>query len=158
MCSSVACSLRLKTSRKGVAAAYTSEEKISQDIPPEFETNIESGFQIATFQGPLCAEPMEGLAYFVEDIEFDAELLDDESSGHMFRINKPRHYPTIGILFTGASKMAQVGGSMITASKETCRLGFLDWSPRLKMAMYSCDIQASSPCSYQQAMGRYAVL
>lgn len=82
------CSLRSKTSRKGVAAAYTGEEKVSQDIPPEFETNIESGFQIATFQGPLCAEPMEGLAYFVEDIEFDAELLDDQTSGHMFRIKQ----------------------------------------------------------------------
>jgi ribosome assembly protein 1 len=43
--------------------------------------------------------------------------------------------------------MAQVGGSLITASKEACRLGFLDWSPRLKMAIYSCDIQASSSCS-----------
>ena len=71
--------------------------------------------------------------------------------------NKPGHYPTIGIVFTGASKMAQVGGSMITASKEACRLGFLDWSPRLKMAMYSCDIQASSSC-YQEAEGRYTVI
>jgi len=86
----VACSLRFKTSRKGAAAAYTSEENFSQDIPPEFETNIESGFQTATFQGPLCAEPMEGLAYFVEDIEFNAELLDDETSTHMFRIKQTR--------------------------------------------------------------------
>jgi ribosome assembly protein 1 len=32
----------------------------------------------------------------------------------------------------------------MTAVKDACRNGLLDWSPRLLMAMYSCDIQASS--------------
>lgn len=43
-----------------------------------FDTHIETGFQLATFQGPLCAEPVEGLAYFVEDLEFDEEGLEKE--------------------------------------------------------------------------------
>ena len=44
----------------------------------EFETHIEAGFQLATFQGPLCAEPIEGLAYFVEQVDVDKEALQKE--------------------------------------------------------------------------------
>jgi len=40
--------------------------------------------------------------------------------------------------------MAQVTGSVITGVRDACRNGLLDWSPRLMLAMYSCDIQASS--------------
>lgn len=44
--------------------------------------------------------------------------------------------------------MAQVTGSLISAVKDACRNGLLDWSPRLMLAMYSCDIQASSTPIY----------
>lgn len=44
----------------------------------DFTGHIETGFQLATFQGPLCAEPIEGVAYFVEDIQVDAENLEKE--------------------------------------------------------------------------------
>lgn len=39
---------------------------------------------------------------------------------------------------------AQVSGSFLTAVRDACRNGLLDWSPRLMLAMYSCDIQAAS--------------
>ena len=42
---------------------------------------------------------------------------------------------------TGTS---QASGSLIPAMKEACKAGMLDWSPRLMLAMYTCDIQASS--------------
>lgn len=35
----------------------------------DFDGNIETGFQLANQQGPLCAEPVVGMAYFVEKIE-----------------------------------------------------------------------------------------
>lgn len=44
----------------------------------DFTGHIERGFQLATFQGPLCAEPVEGVAYFVEDVQVDAESLEKE--------------------------------------------------------------------------------
>ena len=44
----------------------------------DFDTHIETGFQLATFQGPLCAEPVEGLAYFVESLEIDREGIEKE--------------------------------------------------------------------------------
>jgi ribosome assembly protein 1 len=39
--------------------------------------------------------------------------------------------------------MPQVEGSVISAVRDACRNSLLDWSPRLMLAMYTCDIQAS---------------
>ena len=41
------------------------------------------------------------------------------------------------------SRLALIQGKVISAMKEACKQGFLDWSPRLFLAMYNCDIQAS---------------
>lgn len=35
-------------------------------------------------------------------------------------------------------------GSLIASAQDAFRQGLLDWSPRLLLAMYSCDIQAST--------------
>lgn len=42
------------------------------------------------------------------------------------------------------ARFSQVTGSLISSAQETIRQGLLDWSPRLLLAMYSCDIQAST--------------
>ncbi|KAJ7069984.1 translation elongation factor 2 [Mycena amicta] len=89
----------------------------------DFDTHIETGFQLATFQGPLCNEPVEGMAYFVESVDIDRESLTKEIE---------------------QNRVAQVTGSVISAVRDACRNGLLDWSPRLMLAMYSCDIQAST--------------
>lgn len=47
------------------------------------ENSIETGFQIATFKGPLCAEPVDGLAYFVERLQVDM-LSDSSASCELF--------------------------------------------------------------------------
>ncbi|KIL67943.1 hypothetical protein M378DRAFT_9192 [Amanita muscaria Koide BX008] len=89
----------------------------------DFDNHIETGFQLATFQGPLCAEPVEGMAYFVQGVNVDRSSLETQM---------------------GENRMAQVTGSMISAVRDACRNGLLDWSPRLMLAMYTCDIQAST--------------
>ena len=50
------------------------------------DNHIETGFQLATFQGPLCAEPVEGLAYFVENVEVDKEALEREIGEDFHRL------------------------------------------------------------------------
>jgi len=45
----------------------------------DYSVPLEAGFQLATFQGPLCAEPVEGIAYFVESLEIDKELYNNET-------------------------------------------------------------------------------
>ena len=112
----------------------------SEKVIRDFDNHIETGFQLATFQGPLCAEPVQGMAYFVQKVEVDKEILEKE-------IRKSWQSQTLVAsltLFLEQNKMAQVTGSVISAVREACRNGLLDWSPRLMLAMYTCDIQASS--------------
>ncbi|KAI8985978.1 P-loop containing nucleoside triphosphate hydrolase protein [Pilobolus umbonatus] len=90
--------------------------------------NIQTGFQLSTLAGPLCAEPMTGVCYIVQDVQIhNEELMNTEGESTDVR-----------------TKMHMIQGQVIAAMKEACRQGFLDWSPRLFLAMYSCDIQASA--------------
>jgi len=95
-----------------------------------FTDKISHAFQLETNQGPLCHEPMQGVAVFLEDVT--TELGDDE----------------VG---TNAGRLT---GEIIRTVRETMRQGFLDWSPRILLAMYSCEIQASA-----EVLGRvYSVI
>jgi ribosome assembly protein 1 len=86
----------------------------------DFEGSINSGFQIATNSGPLCAEPMMGVCFILENfnINFDQENID-------------------------ALSLSTLSGQVISTIKESCCRTFLEWSPRLSLATYSCEIQAA---------------
>lgn len=43
-----------------------------------FDESVFTAFQLATFRGPLCAEPLTGLAFFVERLEVSTEPADQE--------------------------------------------------------------------------------
>ncbi|EGN98032.1 hypothetical protein SERLA73DRAFT_169116 [Serpula lacrymans var. lacrymans S7.3] len=116
---SASVSLRRRLEKTKIEAASSRAARSDFD----FTGHLETGFQLATFQGPLCAEPMEGLAYFVESL-----VVDEEGVGKEIVQNR----------------ITQVNGSVISAVRDACRNGLLDWSPRLMLAMYSCDIQAST--------------
>ncbi|POR34917.1 Ribosome assembly protein 1 [Tolypocladium paradoxum] len=83
---------------------------------------IAYAFQLATAQGPLCHEPMQGVAVFVEEVALN--LPDDESSGH--------------------DKLSRLTSEIIKSFQSSLRAAFLDWSPRLMLAMYTVEIQAST--------------
>lgn len=87
----------------------------------DFEGSINSGFQIATNSGPLCAEPMMGVCFILEsfDINFDPDNTDSLS-------------------------LSTLSGQVISTIKEGCARAFLEWSPRLSLATYSCEIQATA--------------
>ncbi|KAF8630859.1 hypothetical protein AX17_005218 [Amanita inopinata Kibby_2008] len=114
---------RLEKIRAGGAADVIDGDSEAERAIREFDNHIETGFQLATFQGPLCAEPVEGMAYFVETVDVDKESLETQMR---------------------ENRIAQVTGSVISAVRDACRNGLLDWSPRLMLAMYTCDIQAST--------------
>ncbi|KAH0832197.1 hypothetical protein J3R83DRAFT_13116 [Lanmaoa asiatica] len=115
-------SLKRRLMRDQVSDASHTENGSHKDF--DFTSHIETGFQLATFQGPLCAEPVEGVTYFIEDVRVDVESLEKETIVQ--------------------NRLTQVTGSVISAVRDACRNALLDWSPRLKLAMYSCDIQAST--------------
>lgn len=84
----------------------------------EFADSLLNGYQLATLRGPLAAEPTEGVAVFIESI---GELPEEE-----------------------VTNVPNISGRMITSFRDAIHQGFLDWSPRIMLAMYSCDIQASA--------------
>ena len=61
------------------AAAASTGEETDTSTSRSFDGQIETGFQMAAAHGPLCAEPMAGLAFFVEKVEVDAAGLERES-------------------------------------------------------------------------------
>lgn len=95
----------------------------------DFADKIVYAFQLATAQGPLCAEPVQGIAVFLEDVSINMHA-EEESN--------PRE------------KLGRLTGEVIKTVRDSIRQGFLDWSPRMLLAMYSCEIQASSRSSYLQ--------
>ncbi|KAF9897289.1 Cytoplasmic GTPase/eEF2-like protein (ribosomal biogenesis), partial [Lobosporangium transversale] len=63
--------------------------------------SVQTGFQIATNAGPLCSEPMLGMAFFLREIE----IMEDtqESTGN-----------------EGRSRMAVTSGQVITTMRDAC--------------------------------------
>ncbi|KAJ3417616.1 Cytoplasmic GTPase/eEF2-like protein (ribosomal biogenesis) [Chytridiales sp. JEL 0842] len=81
---------------------------------------IQAGFQLSTSSGPLCNEPMSGVAFFVEDFKLNITAETDDK------------------------QVLLLSGQVIAMMREGCRQAFLKWSPRLSLAMYTCELQAPS--------------
>ncbi|KAL9085143.1 MAG: hypothetical protein Q9159_004869 [Coniocarpon cinnabarinum] len=88
----------------------------------DLSSKISYAFQLATAQGPLCNEPMQGVAVFLE--EFST--------------------PEAGGTGTSADVSGRLTGEVLRAVRDSIRQGLLDWSPRILLAMYKCEIQAST--------------
>ncbi|KAI9827788.1 MAG: Cytoplasmic GTPase/eEF2-like protein (ribosomal biogenesis) [Thelocarpon impressellum] len=89
--------------------------------------------RLATAQGPLCNEPVQGIAVFLEDVSISTAAEEGSAA---------------------REALGRLTGEVIKTVRDSVRQGFLDWSPRLLLAMYSCEIQAST-----EVLGRvYAVL
>lgn len=108
-----------------------------------FADTVAYAFQLATAQGPLCREPMQGVAVFLEKIEYNPQ--QSLSTGQDPDSEKPQ---------PDATETGRLTGELITVTRETIRASFLDWSPRILLAMYNCTIQATP-----EVLGRvYGVL
>ena len=77
--------------------------------------SVISGFNLATQSGPLCAEPLAGIAVVIESYEF----LDDSNSSCL-------------------------PGQILSLMKDSIHKGFLQWSPRLYLAYYTCELQTEA--------------
>ena len=80
-------------------------------------------FQLAMSQGPLCGEPVQGVAVFVQSLSSSKGDEGEETAK--------------------SSHVGALTGEVLKIVRDSIRQGFLDWSPRLFLAMYSCEIQAS---------------
>ncbi|KAL2124455.1 hypothetical protein VTJ04DRAFT_820 [Mycothermus thermophilus] len=99
--------------------------------PHHFSDKITYAFQLATQHGPLCQEPVQGIAVFIEDVSVAAP----ESSGDGGENS---------VAISARDRLGRLTGEVIKTVQQSIHKGFLDWSPRLMLAMYSCEIQAST--------------
>lgn len=84
----------------------------------EYENNVLNGFQLAMNEGPLVSEPMQGVLVLVKETSIkSAEEADSV-------INLP--------------------GRLITQTRDLIHRDYLKNRPRLLLAMYTSDIQASA--------------
>lgn len=111
--------------------------KILEIEAESLQNSIVSGFQLATAAGPLCDEPMWGVAFLVEVYISPLAEQSDESD-----INQQSEQHGI---FTG---------QVMTAVKDACRAAVLQNKPRLVEAMYFCELNTRT--EYLGSM--YAVL
>lgn len=92
----------------------------------DFADSIINGFQLSVNEGPLANEFVQGMCVVIEDIH---EMTEAELAA----IEDP-HYQT---------EIPNIFGRFITAIRDQIHESFLDWSPRIMWALYSCDIQTS---------------
>ncbi|KAL7791901.1 P-loop containing nucleoside triphosphate hydrolase protein [Trichoderma ceciliae] len=104
---------------KASDAASASDEKLD---PSQLSDKVAYAFQLGTAQGPLCNEPMQGVAVFIEDVSLT--ISEDDASAR--------------------DKLNRLTGEVIKAFQSSLRAAFLDWSPRLMLAMYTVEIQTST--------------
>ena len=78
------------------------------------KSSIISGFQLATSAGPLCEEPMWGLAFIVE------------------------------VFLLPGSQQQDLYGQTMAAVKEACRAAVLKSRPRLVEGMYFCELSTTT--------------
>lgn len=102
-------------------------ETTANDLhPSDFADKIAYAFQLATAQGPMCHEPIQGIAVFLDSITIHPPPSTDLGPS-------TSHSPTLGHLT----------GEVIKTVQSAIHQGFNDWSRRLMLAMYSCEIAAS---------------
>ncbi|KAH9903654.1 P-loop containing nucleoside triphosphate hydrolase protein [Xylariomycetidae sp. FL2044] len=122
--------LLVDATKDGLFLKVFTAEKSENDSPKADEAlqaahlcdKVTYAFQLATNQGPLCNEPVQGIAVIVEDIS--VIQTEEEASAR--------------------DRLGRLTGEVIKTVQHCIRQGFLDWSPRLMLAMYSCEIQAST--------------
>ncbi|CUM63916.1 uncharacterized protein PRCAT00001504001 [Priceomyces carsonii] len=84
----------------------------------EYETSIINGFQLATNEGPLASEPLQGVLVILKSCETSDSNAIDKSNNF--------------------------SGRLMTYTRDLIHKVFLRKSPRFLLAMYTCEIQASS--------------
>ncbi|CAI9296284.1 unnamed protein product [Lactuca saligna] len=113
------------------------ENKSLIEEAKSLRSSVLSGFQVATAAGPLCDEPMWGLAFMIE-----ASILPFESETEA--IHQQSQSDQYGVF----------SGQVMTAVKEACKAALLQKNPRIVEGMYFCEL--NTPTEYLGPM--YAVL
>ncbi|KKY23946.1 putative ribosome biogenesis protein [Phaeomoniella chlamydospora] len=119
-----------------------SELRNSQILPelgPDFSDTITYAFQLATSNGPLCHEPVQGVAVFLELVTYSPH---PGSQSGTPGLNSPPE--SVAGSEADAASSGRLTGEVITSIRSSISSGFLDWSPRILLALYVCTIQSTT--------------
>ncbi|XP_043836105.1 elongation factor-like GTPase 1 [Dromiciops gliroides] len=147
----------------------------------DLDNSIISGFQLATFSGPMCEEPLMGVCFVLEKWDLSKFLGQgaiEKAEEELDRgaipsdLSRPLESPTANEQFQDdcpetlekkgkrkgealpADCYGPFSGQLIATMKEACRYALQVKPQRLMAAMYTCDIMATA-----EVLGRvYAVL
>lgn len=118
-----------------INSSSTNQQLIQES--ESLRSSVLSGFQVATSAGPLCDEPMWGLAFVIEasisPFESETEAIHQQSQSDQYGV---------------------FSGQVMTAVKEACKAALLQRNPRIVEGMYFCEL--NTPTEYLGPM--YAVL
>lgn len=78
---------------------------------------LHHAFQLFTFSGPLCGEPLQGVSIFIQAVDFLPNPLSPD-----------------------ALTPQRIRGELLTLTQSALRTTFSDWSPRLLLAIYIVTI------------------
>ena len=92
---------------------------IQSSVLNDYDSTFVNGFQLATLAGPLCDEPLMGVAFVVHEWKIDKDIPDSGAYGPL-------------------------SGQIVSLSKECCKRAFQEQPQRLMAAMYTCDIQVKA--------------
>ena len=109
--------------------------------------SVLSGFQLAASSGPLCEEPVSGVAFVLEEIalaEADAANGGGGNGGGGNGGGGDEEEQSSGGGGGGGSAAGQLEGQLIVAMKDACRGAFLACSTRVLEPMYLCELQTSA--------------
>lgn len=98
-------------------------------------SSVINGFQLATLAGPLCEEPLMGVAYIVEEMVVSIDplsLLASNNGGNNGESSSQVQ-----------QQFGPLAGQIMSAVKDGCRRAFQTQPQRLMAAMYNCSIQVS---------------
>ncbi|CAM6088803.1 unnamed protein product [Calypogeia fissa] len=107
--------------------------KVSDTLSREvesLESSVISGFQLATAQGPLCEEPMWGLAFTVEI------LVNMKEKGP----SDPDKDNSNGTVSHAMEDYGALSGQIMSGVKDACRAAVLAKRPQIAEAMYFCEV------------------
>ncbi|KAI3880105.1 hypothetical protein MKX03_003926 [Papaver bracteatum] len=128
-----------KTNDEDMAFEKSIEKSSSLFMEAEsLKSSVLSGFQLATGAGPLCDEPMWGLAFIVEANVIPVENHSNESD----------------VSTQLADQYGIFTGQIMTVVKEACRTAVLQKQPRIVEAMYFCELNTPT----EQLGSMYGVL
>ncbi|KAE8985442.1 Elongation factor-like GTPase 1 [Phytophthora fragariae] len=105
----------------------------------KLENSIVTGFQMASSAGPLCDEPVWGVAFIIEDVAFHEKTSDEDRSEE----EKAE-----------AGKYGPLSGQVISIMRTTCLMAFVKQPVRLVEAVYECTVQ----CQAEQLGKLYSVI